>query len=126
MSEKLIEDFLAIASDVFDRRLRNDKEAQGRWYEQKVSDFFADLTNMEKDEVRRSLNPALFFSYNSNRIGTTNKEEHLVFVAPNRTLAHDMLGFQTGNPRHRFVEGGDENTALVLKSKKFRKSSCSK
>lgn len=117
MSEKLIEDFLAIASDVFDRRLRNDKEAQGRWYEQKVSDFFADLTNMEKDEVRRSLNPALFFSYNSNRIGTTNKEEHLVFVAPNRTLAHDMLGFQTGNPRHRFVEGGDENTALVLKSK---------
>lgn len=116
-SEKILDDFLGLVQDVFDRSLKHNKEAQGRWFEQKVSDFFADLTNEEKDEVRRSLNPALFFSYNTSRIGTTTKEEHLVFVAPNSDLAEEMLGYQAGNPKHRFESSDNANTALVLKSK---------
>ena len=75
------------------------------------------MTNEEKDEVRRALNPALFFSYNSNRIDVTKKEEHIIFVAGSEDLAAEMLGYQKGNTKHRFEKSGDENTALVLKSK---------
>lgn len=116
-AQRIIEDFLSIATDVLDTALKNNKEIQGKWYEQTVSGFFGDLSNEEKDEVRRSLNPALFFSYNSNRIDVIKKEEHIVFVAGSEDLATEMLGFQKGNPKHRFEKADSDNTALVLKSK---------
>ena len=116
-AQKIIDDFVGIATDVLDKILRSNKEIQGKWYEQDVSGFFSDLSNEEKDEVRRSLNPALFFSYNLNRIDVVKKEEHIVFVAGTEDLAEAMLGYQKGNPKHRFEKADSDNTALVLKSK---------
>ena len=75
--EKIITDFLSIVETVFDKMIRENKIVQERWESKKISAFFAELTNDEKDAVRRSLNPALFFSYNSNRIDVVKKEEHL-------------------------------------------------
>ena len=115
--EKIIEDFLNIAETIMDKKVRENKEIQEKWETKKISAFFADLTNDKKDEVRRSLNPALFFSYNSNSIETIKKEEHIVFVAGSEDLAEEMLGYQKGNNKHRFEKADSENTALVLKSK---------
>lgn len=116
-AEKIISDFITTATIVFEKKLHNEKDIQENWDNRKISTFFADLTNEEKDEVRRALNPALFFSYNSNRIDVTKKEEHIIFVAGSEDLAAEMLGYQKGNTKHRFEKSGDENTALVLKSK---------
>ena len=116
-AEKIIEDFLTVATIILEKKLHNDKDIQENWDNRKISTFFSDLTNEEKDEVRRALNPALFFSYNSNRIDVTKKEEHIIFVAGSEDLAAEMLGYQKGNTKHRFEKSGDENTALVLKSK---------
>ena len=115
--EKIIGDFLTTATIILEKKLHNDKDIQENWDNRKISTFFADLTNDEKDEVRRALNPALFFSYNNNRIDVTKKEEHIIFVAGSEDLAEEMLGYQKGNTKHRFEKSGDENTALVLKSK---------
>lgn len=116
-AEKIIEDFLTVATIVLEKKLHNDKDIQENWDNRKISTFFSDLKNEEKDEVRRALNPALFFSYNNNRIDVTKKEEHIIFVAGSEDLAAEMLGYQKGNTKHRFEKSGDENTALVLKSK---------
>lgn len=116
-SEKIIEDFLAIATSVLEREMHFNKDIQENWDTRKISTFFGDLTNEEKDEVRRALSPSLFFSYNNNRIDVTKKEEHVIFVAGSRDLAEEMLGYQKGNPKHRFEKSEDENTALVLRSK---------
>ena len=116
-NEKVIEDFLSLAITILEAKMRNTKDIQEKWDNKKISSFFSDLTNEEKDNVRRSLNPALFFSYNANRIDVMKKEEHVVFVAGSEDLAMEMLGFQKGNPKHRFEKADDENTALVLKSK---------
>lgn len=115
--EKVIEDFLRLATDIFGKKVRENDNIQTRWDNKKISSFFKDLTNDEKDDVRRSLNPALFFSYNANRIDVMKKEEHVVFVAGSEDLAAEMLGFQKGNPKHRFEKAESEDTALVLKSK---------
>lgn len=115
--EKIIDDFISIVTNIFEKRLHENESIQTLWENKKISSFFAELTNDQKDEVRRSLNPALFFSYNSNRIDVMKKEEHVVFVAATDELATEMLGFQKGNPRHRCEKADDENTALVLKSK---------
>ena len=115
--EKVVEDFLTLAMMVLEKKMREEKEIQEKWDTKKISAFFNDLTNEEKDAVRRNLNPALFFSYNTSRIDVVKKEEHIVFVAGNEDLAADMLGFQKGNPKHRFEVSDSENTALVLKSK---------
>ena len=115
--EKVVEDFLSLAVTILEKKMRESKEIQEKWDNKKISAFFSDLTNDKKDEVRRSLNPALFFSYNANRIDVMKKEEHVVFVAGSEDLAMEMLGFQKGNPKHRFEKADDENTALVLKSK---------
>ena len=116
-NEKIVEDFLALATSVLERKMRESKDIQEKWDNKKISAFFGDLTNSEKDSVRRNLNPALFFSYNANSIDVVKKEEHVVFVAGNEDLATEMLGFQKGNPKHRFEVSENENTALVLKSK---------
>lgn len=116
-NEKVVEDFLSMAITILDKQMHESKEIQEKWDNKKISSFFADLTNEEKDNVRRSLNPALFFSYNANRIDVMKKEEHIVFVAGSEDLAAEMLGYQKGNPKHRFEKADDENTALVLKSK---------
>ena len=115
--ETILEDFITFAQKVLDRATRENTKIQENWFNKKVSHFFRDLPNEQKDEVRRSLSPALFFNYNTNRIEVTKKEEHLVFVAPDKDLAQEMLGYEDGNTRHRFVAGGDVNSALVLKSK---------
>ena len=116
-NEKVIEDFLAMAIKTLEKMMHESKEIQEKWDNKKISAFFGDLTNEEKDNVRRSLNPALFFSYNANRIDVMKKEEHIVFVAGSEDLATEMLGYQKGNPKHRFEVADSENTALVLKSK---------
>jgi hypothetical protein len=116
-SEKIIEDFLSLAIAVLEQKMRDSDVIRDKWSLKKISAFFADLTNEEKDSVRNSLNPALFFSYNANRIDVVKKEEHVVFVAGTEDLATEMLGFQKGNPKHRYEKADDENTALVLKSK---------
>jgi hypothetical protein len=115
--EKIIEDFITYAIKALEKKLHNNQDIQENWDNRKISTFFGDLTNEEKDEVRRSLNPALFFSYNNSRIDVTKKEEHIIFVAGSEDLAEEMLGYQKGNTRHRFEKNSDENTALVLKSK---------
>ena len=115
--EAIIEDFLYFAQQVLDVATRENKNIQENWANKKVSHFFRDLPNEQKDEVRKSLSPALFFNYNTARIEVTKKEEHLVFVAQDKDLAKEMLGYEEGNIRHRYVSGGDANSALVLKSK---------
>lgn len=115
--EKIISDFVRIATAAFEKKLHQDPDVQEGWDNKKIFSFFSELSNDEKDEVRRSLNPALFFSYNNNRIAVTKKEEHIIFVTANEDLAEEMLGYQKGNTKHRFEKGGDENTAMVLKSK---------
>lgn len=116
-NEKIIEDFLNLATTILERQMHHDKDIQENWDTRKISTFFGDLTNEEKDEVRRALSPSLFFSYNNNRIDVTKKEEHIIFVAGSSDLAEEMLGYQKGNPKHRFEKSDDENTALVLRSK---------
>lgn len=115
--EALIEDFIAFAKKRLEKLVKENTKIQENWHLKKVSHFFNDLPNEQKDEVRRSLNPSLFFNYNTNRIEVTKKEEHLVFVAPDRDLAKEMLCYEEGNNRHRFVANNDANSALVLKSK---------
>lgn len=115
--ETIIEDFIAFAQKNMEKLVRENTKIQENWHLKKISHFFNDLPNEQKDEVRRSLNPSLFFSYNTNRIEVTKKEEHLVFVAPDRDLAKEMLGYEEGNTKHRFVANNDVNSALVLKSK---------
>lgn len=116
-NEKIIKDFLDLATKIFEREIHNNKEIQENWENRKISTFFSNLTNEEKDEVRRALSPSLFFSYNTSRIDVTKKEEHIIFVAGSSELATEMLGYQKGNTKHRFEKTDDDNTALVLKSK---------
>ena len=115
--EKILNDFIRFAQIALENESRNSADIQDKWENKRISSFFSDLTNDQKDEVRRSLNPALFFNYNNQRIDVVKKEEHIVFVAGSEDLAHEMLGFEKGNPKHRFEKGSDENSALVLKSK---------
>jgi len=116
-SEKIVEDFIKFSTAMLEKAISTNTDIQNKWYNRSISAFFEDLSNEEKDSVRQSLNPALFFNYNSSRIEVTKKEEHIVFIADNEDLATEMLGFQKGNPKHRFEKGDDPKFALVIKSK---------
>ena len=113
--EKIIKDFVDAAVREFEKDLQN--KTQDNWGNRKISDFFHDLTDDDKDLVRKQLSPALFFSYNNNRPELTKIEEHKVFVAGSEELAEEMLGYQKGNQKHRFEKTNDLNMALVIRYK---------
>jgi hypothetical protein len=62
--------------------------------------------------------PSLFFNYKGNRIAVDYRE-FLIFVAADQDLATRMLGFQDGNPNHRFIgdKSASGSTALVIRAK---------
>ena len=113
-----IEDFVYYAQHEFLDALKSNGEVQAMWYNRSIASFFEDLDSKEKDKVRQSLRPSLFFNYKGNRIAVDYRE-FLIFVAPDEDLATRMLGYQDGNPNHRFIgdKSASSSTALVIRAK---------
>lgn len=113
-----IEDFVYYAQQEFIEALKSNVEVQSLWYNRSIASFFEGLDSREKDRVRQSLMPSLFFNYKGNRIAVDYRE-FLIFVAADQDLATRMLGFQDGNPNHRFIgdKSASSSTALVIRAK---------
>lgn len=113
-----IEDFVFYAQQEFLDALKSNNEVQSLWYNRSIASFFEGLESKEKDKVRQSLMPSLFFNYKGNRIAVDYRE-FLIFVAADQDLATRMLGFQDGNPNHRFIgdKSANSSTALVIRAK---------
>lgn len=114
----IIEDFVYYAQQEFLEALKSNAKVIGNWYNKSIATFFDDLDSKEKDKVRQSLMPSLFFNYKGNRIAVDYRE-FLIFVAADQDLATRMLGFQDGNPNHRFIgdKSANSSTALVIRAK---------
>lgn len=114
----IIEDFVYYVTKEFTEAVKSNAEVLGNWYNKGISTFFDDLDSKEKDKVRQSLMPSLFFNYKGNRIAVDYRE-FLIFVAADQDLATRMLGFQDGNPNHRFIgdKSASGSTALVIRAK---------
>lgn len=112
----ILEAFITYAKKYMDETLRTSKEVQDSWSDKGIAKFFEELSSDEKDKVRRSLSPSLFFNYQENKIAVDYRE-FLIFVAQTEDLARAMLGYQEGNPKHRFIQSGEANAAFVLKAK---------
>lgn len=114
---KRIEDFVIFAKKTFEKKIEQDQADIARdWTTRGISSFFSDLNNMDKERIRRSLSPCLFFNYKSNKIAIDYRE-FLIFVTSDRELAKQMLGYQEGNPNHKFIKSQETNAAFVLRAK---------
>ena len=109
-----VENFFYFAMKEFKSAIKENEEVRSHWYDRPIQVFFDDLSSQEKDRVRQSLRPSLFFNYKGNRIAIDYRE-FLIFVAPDQELASSMLGFQDGNPLHKFIK--DSSEALVIRAK---------
>lgn len=112
----ILENFVYYVTMEFMNALRNDERVQSKWYDKTIEKFFDDLDSREKDKVRQSLMPSLFFNYKGNRIAVDYRE-FLIFVARNQEQAIRMLGYQDGNPNHKFIGDKDSKDALVIRAK---------
>lgn len=115
--QNIIENFARFCDKVLKDRISKDDDINKDWNNKGIYKFFSELTLDEKDEVRKALSPALFFSYNNNNNALQAKSEPMIFIAKDEDLARDMLGFNNANPDHRFEKDNDDSTALVLRSK---------
>ena len=114
----VIEDFVFYVKQTFLQALRSNENVQGLWYYRSIASFFDELDSKEKDRVRQSLRPSLFFNYKGNRIAVDYRE-FLIFVAADQDLATRMLGYQEGNPTHRFIgdSSASSSAAMVIRAK---------
>lgn len=112
----MIERFLSYSQRIFEKRIEKDPQIREKWYNKPISKFFEELDNAEKDRVRSSLRPSLFFNYKENRIAVDYRE-FLIFVAPDPDLATLMLGYQPGNPNHRCITSTETGAAFVIRAK---------
>jgi len=115
--QNIIENFMHFCTKFLTERIDKNDEINKDWNNKGIYKFFSELTLDEKDEVRKSLSPALFFSYNNNNNALQAKSEPMIFIAKDEDLARDMLGYNKANPDHRFEKDDDDSTALVLRSK---------
>ena len=112
-----IEKVLVFAKKRLQKEISQDADIKQKWLDAGVHKFFEELDSENRDRVRRSLNPTLFFNYKENRIAVDYRE-FLIFVAKDTDVAKDMLGYQEGNPKHRLITvKGDDNAAFVIRSK---------
>ena len=111
-----IEKFVNFAKRLFTEQFKNNEFVKSHWLDPGIYKFFESLDIENRERVRRSLNPSLFFNYKENKLAVDYRE-FLIFVAKTKDLASDMLGYQDGNTKHRFIQGSDDNEALVIRSK---------
>lgn len=113
-----VEDFVYYVQQELLEAIRSSGDVQALWYNRSIASFFEELDSREKDRVRQSLMPSLFFNYKGNRIAVDYRE-FLIFVAADEELATRMLGYQDGNPNHRFIgdKSASSSTALVIRAK---------
>ena len=113
-----VEDFVYYVQHELLEAIKSSGEVQSLWYNRSIASFFEELDSREKDKVRQSLMPSLFFNYKGNRIAVDYRE-FLIFVAADEDLATRMLGYQDGNPNHRFIgdKSASSSTALVIRAK---------
>ncbi len=112
----IIEKFVVFAKRFFEKRYREDEYVKSNWLDKPIYKFFESLDIENRERVRRSLNPSLFFNYKENKLAVDYRE-FLIFVAKTKELASDMLGYQDGNMKHRCIQGTDDNAALVIRAK---------
>lgn len=113
----IVERVLVFAKKRLQKEISQDAEIKQKWLDAGVHKFFEELDSENRERVRRSLNPTLFFNYKENRIAVDYRE-FLIFVAKDPDVAKDMLGYQEGNPKHRLITVKDEdNAAFVIRSK---------
>lgn len=112
-----IEKVLNYSKRRLQKEISQDADIKQKWTDAGVHRFFEELDSENRDRIRRSLNPTLFFNYKENRIAVDYRE-FLIFVAKDPDVAKDMLGYQEGNPKHRLITvKGDDNAAFVIRSK---------
>lgn len=113
-----VEDFVYYVQHELLEAIKSSGDVQSLWYNRSIASFFEELDSREKDKVRQSLMPSLFFNYKGNRIAVDYRE-FLIFVAADEDLATRMLGYQDGNPNHRFIgdKSASSSTALVIRAK---------
>ena len=113
-----VEDFVYYVQQSLLEAIKSHGEVQSLWYNRSIASFFEELSSKDKDRVRQSLMPSLFFNYKGNRIAVDYRE-FLIFVAADEDLATRMLGYQDGNPNHRFIgdKSASSSTALVIRAK---------
>ena len=112
----VIEKFVNFAKRRFENEYKGNEYVKSQWLDPGIIKFFENLDIENREKVRRSLSPTLFFNYKENKLAVDYRE-FLIFVAKNADVASSMLGYQAGNTKHRFIQGSDDNEALVIRAK---------
>ena len=111
-----LEKFVNYAKRRFEEDYKKNETVKSQWLDRGIIEFFENLDIENREKVRRSLNPSLFFNYKENKLAVDYRE-FLIFVAKNADVASSMLGYQPGNTKHRFIKGSNDNEALVIRAK---------
>ena len=115
-TKAIIEKFVNYIKRRFEDEYTKNEYVKSQWLDPGIIKFFENLDIENREKVRRSLSPSLFFNYKENKLAVDYRE-FLIFVARNGDMASTMLGYQPGNTKHRFIQGSDDNEALVIRAK---------
>jgi hypothetical protein len=113
--KKIIEDILQFAEVTLEKRYSENTVIQQEWLEKSLSNFYDELDREQRDDIKKRLDPCLFFSYNhsiDNNLLTTGN----IYVADNERIAKDILGY-TGNNTSKFSAGNNPSMIYTLRTK---------
>jgi hypothetical protein len=110
---KNIEDILDYASLFMEKSSK--KALADEWFSKSLSHFYDELDRERKEEVKRQLDPCLFFSYNQARDNNL-METISIYVAENEEIAKEVLGYETNNNTSAFNSDSDSSTIYTIKA----------
>lgn len=110
----VVEGFMDICTEIFEEEMLHNQLIQENWLNKSIYQFFDELSVDDKEELRKRLDPSIFFSYKQNRL--QDIPEGRIYVAETPIVAERMLGKTTEQGGHdKFAQTAESNAAFIIK-----------
>ncbi|MDR2913814.1 MAG: hypothetical protein LBV74_03115, partial [Tannerella sp.] len=114
--KKTLEDFIYYVSLTFEKQYEENSKIKEEWLSKPLPAFFDELDTDSRQEIRKRLDPCLFFTYKQARESNllTNKT---IYVAEKEELAEDVFGCKASDSDSRFETAESPSVFYMIKAK---------
>lgn len=112
----VIEDILLFASRSLEDKYRKNQKINSEWFAKTLPQFFDELDKENRDDIRKRMNPSLFFTYeqekDNNLLATRN-----IYVASSDKIAREVLQYNPGDKTAKFATAEEPSMIYVIKAR---------
>ncbi|MDR1161707.1 MAG: tubulin-like doman-containing protein [Tannerellaceae bacterium] len=112
----VIEDILSFAARSMEDKYRKNQKINSEWFAKTLPQFFDELDKENRDDIRKRMNPSLFFTYeqekDNNLLATRT-----IYVAGSDKIAREVLQYNPGDKTAKFATAEESSMIYIIKAR---------